>query len=993
MYFSVLFWAVFGLFYLVYFISVGKTNVHYGDGLNQHLTTLVYIGEYLREFFHNLFVGHQFVLPMFDFSIGYGMDILTTLHYYGLGDPLNFLSVFFQPEDTESLFAFLFGLRMFIAGEAFLIFMKNKTASLPALLMGAMGYSFSAYALMLAIKHPFFMIGLMYAPLVFAGIERILARKSPLLFIISLALAVGSNFYFAYMICIYMVIYAALIYFPKYRKKGAGYFFKTIRKFAGYTAIAMLLPMIIFLPQIYHVLSLNRLNVDNYIGIFHSLSYYESFLGYFTNSVAGSRDLFLGFGGIVLLCIFAAMIRAKMNRTILIALALSIVFCLFPIFGSALNGLAYVSNRFCWILVLIANACFVVNYDTLFSLNAAELKRLALCLALYTALVYISSSSMNSITLTMVVLALLAVAVLFGTLAANDKRLPRRVMACLMLVGMLIQINNVFNYTKNNYLQNFMDRGTPYKYIGEQSISSGVKAIGDTSEFYRYENNTISNSNANIFNDAVLSDMNSTSFFFSMPNQNISNFIREMGLLTSLEQIYNNLNSRSILQSLFGCKNLVGGDYFDRQTGYEYTMFEVETQNDTTLIDNHAQIGFCRGVNAVLCDEVSSYPIWQYEDYLPMGYTYDAVVPLTEYQGMNSAQKQSTLLVAAHTDKPVDLPVAEQAAADVVQHSLMDYLVPGDGYEIVGHEIYVYDESIKLQFTVPSVPNAEYSLLWSGMDFEDISKYDMLERNLENHPERKDEIQKLSYKRMKWSQRREQPSEGVHIYMKSDNLGAEQNIYYRTNRDAYYSGYNNFLVRLGYTSAGMAEDMPLIQFELSFEKAGIYSFDDLALTVQPLEYLQENVANLKQNILENVEMDDNFVGGTIRLTEPKLLATQIPYSEGWRVTVDGEEAELINVNTMFCGVMLDAGEHTVEFRYTTPHWLLAVALSGAGLVMLLVVALYWKIKSKKSKSIAKNLPSDPRQETERVGGASAAAAPPEPIAPQENASAGDFPQF
>ena len=108
------------------------------------------------------------------------------------------------------------------------------------------------------------------------------------------------------------------------------------------------------------------------------------------------------------------------------------------------------------------------------------------------------------------------------------------------------------------------------------------------------------------------------------------------------------------------------------------------------------------------------------------------------------------------------------------------------------------------------------------------------------------------------------------------------------------------------------------------------------------------------DVLENVEITncENTVKGTISLAEPKLLATQIPYSEGWTVTVDGREAELLNVNTMFCGVMLDEGEHTIEFNYVTPNAGLSLLLTAAGIAQLVATAVIFRIIRKKREAAA-----------------------------------------
>ena len=64
------------------------------DGVPQHLNSLAYYGRYLRQVLYTLFIEHKLSLPLWDMHIGYGSDILTTLHYYVIGDPLTLLAVF-----------------------------------------------------------------------------------------------------------------------------------------------------------------------------------------------------------------------------------------------------------------------------------------------------------------------------------------------------------------------------------------------------------------------------------------------------------------------------------------------------------------------------------------------------------------------------------------------------------------------------------------------------------------------------------------------------------------------------------------------------------------------------------------------------------------------------------------------------------------------------------------------------------------------------------
>lgn len=71
-----------------WFIINKKTLIINSDGWRQHFAAFVYFGKYGREILETLFETHKFVLPQWDFSIGLGSDILTTLHFYAIGDRL-----------------------------------------------------------------------------------------------------------------------------------------------------------------------------------------------------------------------------------------------------------------------------------------------------------------------------------------------------------------------------------------------------------------------------------------------------------------------------------------------------------------------------------------------------------------------------------------------------------------------------------------------------------------------------------------------------------------------------------------------------------------------------------------------------------------------------------------------------------------------------------------------------------------------------------------
>ena len=61
------------------------------------------------------------------------------------------------------------------------------------------------------------------------------------------------------------------------------------------------------------------------------------------------------------------------------------------------------------------------------------------------------------------------------------------------------------------------------------------------------------------------------------------------------------------------------------------------------------------------------------------------------------------------------------------------------------------------------------------------------------------------------------------------------------------------------------------------------------------------------------------------------------YAAGWTATVGGRETEIIPVNILSRGVMVPAGRHRIEMRYTPPGFHDAVALSAASILGLVLI--------------------------------------------------------
>ena len=198
--------AAISLFIYSCFYFNGKSLIWSHDGVPQHINALAYYGKYLRNVLQTLVTEHKLSLPMWDMHIGYGSDILTTLHYYAIGDPLTLLSVFVPEKDTEILYELLIFLRIYLAGITFSIYCFYRKNPKQATFLGSLVYIFAGWTIYASMKHPYFSNPMIYLPLVLMGIEKIYKKEKPYLFICATAVAAMSNFYFFYMIRIFMVL-------------------------------------------------------------------------------------------------------------------------------------------------------------------------------------------------------------------------------------------------------------------------------------------------------------------------------------------------------------------------------------------------------------------------------------------------------------------------------------------------------------------------------------------------------------------------------------------------------------------------------------------------------------------------------------------------------------------------------------------------------------------------------------------------------------------
>lgn len=132
------------------------------------------------------------------------------------------------------------------------------------------------------------------------------------------------------------------------------------------------------------------------------------------------------------------------------------------------------------------------------------------------------------------------------------------------------------------------------------------------------------------------------------------------------------------------------------------------------------------------------------------------------------------------------------------------------------------------------------------------------------------------------------------------------------------------LLNLGYSTTARK------QINLKFTGVDQINFKHARIIAVPFK--PDYQAQIKQNQangLSNISVKQNRVTGTSHNSEKTILTTSIPYSKGWKLTVNGKPTETQVVNQGFVGAVLPKGTNHVAFTYQTPGGHLGLFLSLA----------------------------------------------------------------
>lgn len=850
------------------------------DGLSQHFSALAYYGEALREFFRNLLAGHP-KLVMWDMSLGYGADILSTLNYYAIGDPLNLLYGFVSPKNTETMYDFMILLRMYLAGITFIIYARKMKKRSYGTVIGALVYVFSGFCFRLGLRHPFFINPMIYFPLLCLGIEKIYQRERPYVFIFAVCVSAMSNYYFLYMLTIFAVIYAWIRFYKYTEENKMKNFCLTILKFGMYYTLGIAMAAVILLPSVIGFLGNGRYGngVDWKSLIVYPGKYYllfiENFIGY-GNMGSNTNAGYLPIVGIVVLfTLFSQRMKHKKYRAAFIA---SIIALILPIFGYAFNGFSYANNRWAFALSFIVALLTAEMYPRLFVMSKRQQIGIGAGIIIYTVFCIIVNASGEEILKNKGIMAACGLIAVFYILLLifqrlgydTQKRIVRVSMVILLLISVGVHGYYRFDPKGYAYTQEFMDQGQAYRTLKEDNIRM-LSKVNDPSvyrvhaEGYRYKNY------------GLINHLNTISGYYSITAKCVTDTIKGYDTLgMQYADKYKGVDQRLGLLSLAGVKYI------------------TVAHNSQVAKDVSSMGDVPYGVEKLR--KKGNITLYKNKYALPFAYAYDSYMTEQQYEQLNGIGKEQAMLA--------QIILNQHPADKEIQHNEQR-----NGPDI---------QTISLPETRISSPK--------GKKYADITV-----------PVEKDKETYLYFKNLVYHGKKNGDDKfiltgrkGTKGILVTQN-DVQQKIHIQSTFNPYYFGRKDYIVKINHQTSKAKEKV-----RLNFLSPGEYEFDDISLITVPKKDVLARLKERKENSMKQIQYEGNHFRGVYHAKKDQILCVTIPYSKGWKATVNGNRTKIYKANGMFMGIIMKKGTQSVKLDYETPGlkigaWISLVAWIGLGI--------------------------------------------------------------
>lgn len=890
-FYTILF-AVITFLIFVPYINGGYSLIWESDGLGQYVPKAYRFVEDMPGVISSLLHGNM-NFKQYDFGVGLGSPMAFSF------DPVYWLYMVTGKNHIEWMYNFAVLLRYFLAGASMsgLVLYLRKSWRMAA--VGSFAYIYSGYAIFAGTRHSQFITPLILFPLIVIAMERLIRYRKWYLMTLLVAVSLFCSYYFLYMNTIAIGIYFVLRILLTKEYRNLRTFFERGLIITGSYVLGTSIAFLSLVTSFGGYLGSSRSGGSAVSSLItNNLLFYRS--EWLIDIAAALTSVDFGPGqwlriGMVPAVLFALILlfTRKNKAELRLSFLTCLLFCIFPVFGYIMSGFSSVTNRWAYIFTAVLAVILALNLDRLTRLNKKEIRIFAGFAAFYGLLMFIGLKFHTTGIQGSLALLAFTVGLIFLLNLEKDSLKPRTARHILFwFILFTVFMNGNFFITRvgtdtgGSHLETYVPAGKADSYLKATALKHLDQVKGyDPKEFVRSDN--LRNTSLTR-NSSMVLPYNSVSTFTSTLTSGIVDYNRQMG--------NNAWNIVTVYDYNFRT-------YMDELASIRYLGKE-----------SHSKATLPYGYHKVLEKEspTSTYEIYENELALPVGYTYDNMVPASKVEDLDALSKQELTMTTAIVDDRDYLTARDSdgEGSDEKGSGVEDPASQITTKEIPIKDIKVsagmtYDEEglisiediedAKMTFTFDSLPNAETYLVIEG----DVVPVD--------------------------------DSREIEINTQCKAAGVSYSGRFRL--DNYSTGQKEYVYNLGYHKDAIN------RCSLTFEDEGQLQVDSFKICALPMDSYEDRVEKLRKESLTNVHQKTNELTGDIQVSKDKLLVISLPYQSGWTAYVDGKKAEISQVNYQYMGLHLAKGKHTIRMVYSIPGLRWGFMISGAGILVFLLIIL------------------------------------------------------
>lgn len=857
----------------------GDKTIIISDAKALYTSDLAYISRLLH--------GQEDFLYSFKSSIGINMMEM----HGGVMNPLYAISYFSDITAIPVLYSWIMALDMAFCGLTMFVFLSSVYGRKNYNLLFSTVYALIGFNVASCFQI-YFLLGVELLPLIALGVKKIVSGKSPWLYLITLGYSIFSGFYYGYMLCIASLV-LFLMWFAESRKDAAP--IKGIRiwiNYLGSSFTAGLLPALMWLPALLSI-SGGRLDQTSILDFTMSenVSIGDMFAKFFIGAnntdelVNGAPNVFCG--SLVLFLVVAFFVDRRNTVRAKIIRGIPLLFYFLTFYVKALSMVVqgfsttnWFNFRYSYVFSFLMIIIAIEEFSKIREIEVKDIKRAILVFVAVVAITF-----MQRYTFVSGGWMVVDILILCGCLGAiwwnriDTKRAPQRVLVILLVL--LCAGEGYANYLVcTNQLSEWALKESDYqKSLFNGSIIAEAVTSSDP-DFYRMANEHGTWDRCN--NDSRLFGYNGLNYFGSCERKFVFQGMSKLGMPWFSNRMWYAEGEPAAFDSLFGLKYVVAQRNLTEEKGYE-ELFGIE---DDTVYRNDMAL-----------------PIGMVAD--------DSVVSVT--LGRNPFENHNTLWKAL-TGQGQEVFTHEN---DIT----FTYHVNNDGESVNYRDAQEYSASVSMKAEKEgSASESESSVVGTSEDDSAST-----ENNAETYADMQNEaVNSGSYIECTFTAMQDGP---VYSYI----CGAV----------ADDSGYSMEAMHYLGTYKKGEEIKDYIAVSVSLSKDVLKGFcSEYYVAYANDDALTEYVNKLQSSTQEITKVKDSHLTGSVTAEKDGRLFFTIPFDEGWTLTIDGTEIELEKTADLFLSAPIKAGSHTYEMVFFPKGMKTGMVISGAGVVLLLLLIAY-----------------------------------------------------